>query len=109
MGGGPGLVLGTTIGPRRRLVDLAGAIGVVSLYASVAALGWLVVVNDETSTPPDLRRAGTTVWDRLLAAGLSPDRARLHLASGAVRVAGIEVDDLSYLAPWPTRLVINPG
>lgn len=47
-----------------------------------------------------------TVLDRLLAAGISESRARLHLAAGRIQMDGIVVTDSGQLAPPPARIVI---
>jgi hypothetical protein len=50
----------------------------------------------------------TSVLDRLIAAGLSEERARWHLARGAVRVDGNPTTDPETPAPAPSRLVLQP-
>jgi hypothetical protein len=47
-----------------------------------------------------------TVLDRLLAAGISEDRALAHLAAGTVRVDGETVTDPTSPAPPPCRIVL---
>lgn len=48
-----------------------------------------------------------TVLDRLVAAGLSADRAQEHLAAGLVRVDGEVAGGPDHPAPPPTRVVID--
>jgi hypothetical protein len=48
-----------------------------------------------------------TVLDRLLAAGISEDRAPAHLAAGTVRVDGQTVTDPQTPAPRPCRIVLR--
>jgi hypothetical protein len=48
-----------------------------------------------------------TVLVRMLAAGISESRARLHLAAGRVMVDGAVVNDAGQLAPPPARIVIS--
>ena len=50
-----------------------------------------------------------TVLDRLLAAGLSLERAEDHLRSGRVEVDGVLVTDPYRPAPPPARLVLVAG
>jgi hypothetical protein len=50
-----------------------------------------------------------TVVDRLLAAGLSPERAEEHLRAGRVEVNGELVTDPYRPAPPPARLVLVAG
>ena len=50
-----------------------------------------------------------TVVDRLLAAGLSLERAEEHLRSGRVEVDGQLVTDPYRPAPPPARLVLVAG
>jgi hypothetical protein len=47
------------------------------------------------------------VLDRLIAAGLSTDRAHAHLAAGLVRVDGQVADGPERAAPPPSRVVID--
>jgi len=49
------------------------------------------------------------VFDRLLTAGLSRERAERHLAAGRVRVDGALVTDPYAPAPPPARIVLNVG
>jgi hypothetical protein len=49
------------------------------------------------------------VVDRLLAAGLSPERIEQHLHAGRVQVDGQVVTDPSLSAPPPARVVLNPS
>jgi hypothetical protein len=51
--------------------------------------------------------AEPTVLDRLIAAGLSPERAQEHLAAGLVRVDGQVADGPEHAAPVPARVVID--
>jgi hypothetical protein len=48
-----------------------------------------------------------TVLDRLVSAGLSEDRAHVHLAAGLVRVDGQVADGPGHPAPPPSRVVIS--
>lgn len=48
-----------------------------------------------------------TVFDRLLAAGLSPARIEWHLGAGRVELDGEVVTDPYRPAPKPSRLVIE--
>ena len=48
----------------------------------------------------------TTVLDRMLAAGLSLERAEVHLRAGRVSVDGELVTDPSHPAPKPVRVVL---
>jgi hypothetical protein len=48
-----------------------------------------------------------TVFDRLVAAGLSQERIEQHLTAGRVRVDGELVTDPDRLAPPPARLVLG--
>ena len=57
------------------------------------------MVNDD-------RRDGLTVWDRLTAAGLSPERIEAHLAAGRAQVDGEVVADSHRPAPQPARVVL---
>jgi hypothetical protein len=57
-------------------------------------------VTDERSDVP-------TVFDRLVAAGLSQERIEQHLTAGRVRVDGELVADPDRLAPPPARLVLG--
>lgn len=50
--------------------------------------------------------ADTTVIDRMLAAGLSLERAEGHLRAGRVSVDGELVTDPSHPAPKPVRVVL---
>jgi hypothetical protein len=50
-----------------------------------------------------------TVLDRILAAGISADRALSTLAAGVVRLDGAVVTDPEAPAPWPTRIVYLPA
>jgi hypothetical protein len=56
-------------------------------------------VTDERADVP-------TVFDRLVAAGLSQERIEQHLAGGRVRVDGELVTDLYRPAPPPARIVL---
>jgi hypothetical protein len=47
-----------------------------------------------------------TVLDRLLAAGINPDRAVEHLRAGRVSVDGTIVTDPEAPAPKPVRVVL---
>lgn len=47
-----------------------------------------------------------TVFDRLIAAGLSQERAEQHLTAGRVELDGVVVTDPYAPAPKPGRLVI---
>jgi hypothetical protein len=47
-----------------------------------------------------------TVFDRLLAAGLSEERIQWHLSAGTVRVDGQVVTDPDAPAPRPSRIVL---
>lgn len=49
-----------------------------------------------------------TVLDRLRAAGISPDRALLHLQAKYVRVDGEIVTNPAAPAPRPSRVVLQP-
>ncbi|GAA1194984.1 hypothetical protein GCM10009608_33030 [Pseudonocardia alaniniphila] len=60
-------------------------------------------VSEETSDTV------VTVLDRLVAAGLSPERAEEHLRSGRVQVDGETVTDGDRAAPAPARLVLVAG
>jgi hypothetical protein len=55
-----------------------------------------------TDERPDL----PTVFDRLVAAGLSQERIEQHLMAGRVRVDGELVTDLDRPAPPPARVVL---
>jgi hypothetical protein len=48
----------------------------------------------------------STVLDRMLAAGINPERAHAHLRSGLVRVDGETVTDPGAPAPVGTGVVI---
>lgn len=48
-----------------------------------------------------------TVWDRMMAMGLSEDRARQHLADGRVLVDGEVVTDPDQPASAPARIVFG--
>jgi hypothetical protein len=52
------------------------------------------------------RPDGLTVWDRLTAAGLSPERIEAHLTAGHVRVDGEVATDPHRPAPPPARVVL---
>jgi hypothetical protein len=56
-------------------------------------------VTDERARVP-------TVFDRLLAAGMSQKRIEQHLAAGRVRVDRELVTDLDRSAPPPARVVL---
>jgi hypothetical protein len=47
-----------------------------------------------------------TVFDRLLAAGLSQERIEYHLGAGRVELDGVVVTDPYTPAPKPARLVL---
>jgi hypothetical protein len=59
-------------------------------------------VSDDQAAPEGVR-----VFDRLLGAGLSLERAEQHLAAGRVRVDGELVTDPYAPAPPPARIVLN--
>ena len=48
-----------------------------------------------------------TVLDRLVASGISDDRAHAHLAAGLVRVDGQVADGPDHPAPPPSRVVLD--
>ncbi len=48
-----------------------------------------------------------TVWDRMMAMGLSEDRARSHLAEGRVQVDGQVITDPDHPAAPPARVVFS--
>lgn len=56
---------------------------------------------DQTAT------TSPTVLDRLVAAGISEDRARHWVTSGGVRVNGEPVTDPGTLAPVPARITLH--
>jgi hypothetical protein len=56
-----------------------------------------------TNEQPDV----PTVFDRLLAAGLSPERIEWHLGAGRVELDGETVTDPYRPAPKPARLIID--
>jgi hypothetical protein len=47
-----------------------------------------------------------TILERMLAAGISEDRARAHLVAGRVRLDGETVTDPGRPAPVGTRIVV---
>jgi hypothetical protein len=57
--------------------------------------------HDETSTVP------ATVLDRLMAAGISGERATHWVTSGGVRVNGEPVIDPTTPAPMPARITLH--
>lgn len=52
--------------------------------------------------------ATRTLLERMLAAGLSEDRARAWIAAGVVRVGGVYTDDPDAAVPDGTRWLIHP-
>lgn len=52
--------------------------------------------------------APPTVRERLLGAGISPQRVDWWLASGGVRVDGEHISDPAFPAPPPARVVLQP-
>ncbi|MEJ2865961.1 RNA-binding S4 domain-containing protein [Actinomycetospora flava] len=62
-----------------------------------------------TDPEPETTPAATpTVLDRLLAAGLSEDRARSWIANGGARVNGEPVSDPGDPAAPPARITLHP-
>jgi hypothetical protein len=50
-----------------------------------------------------------TVWDRLAAAGLHPQRIEWHLGAGRVELNGHVVTDPQRAAPRAARLIVEVG
>lgn len=61
----------------------------------------------DTDAPPTTPPAAT-VLDRLLAAGLSEDRARNWIAGGGTRVDGQPVTDPAHPAAFPAKVTLFP-
>ena len=59
--------------------------------------------------PADHEEPPTSVLARLVAAGLSEERARAWITNGGARVDGEPVTDPSTLAAPPSRVVLYPS
>lgn len=58
------------------------------------------MTDDQPTTPQ-------TVRDRLLAAGIPPERADAYLTAGLVRVGSETVTDPEHPLPWPAAFHIG--
>jgi hypothetical protein len=63
----------------------------------------MAIMSDTATT-----NLGRTVLQRLLEAGITPERARAHLKRGWVRVDDIKVTDAEYLAESPAQVELRP-
>lgn len=69
------------------------------------------MASDDPPIGADDHRAPrpATVLERLISAGLDPDRSRAWLRDGLVRVDGVHVTDPDTAAAPPARIVLNAG
>lgn len=64
---------------------------------------------DSDAPPQAAVPAPATVLDRMLAGGISEDRARKWIEIGAVYVDGTAASTVDHPAPSPARWVIKPS